>query len=311
MPSDAQHLPVLYESALALLEVCAGGWYIDATCGLGGHSHGILERSAPGGRLLMIDRDPQALAIAEERLAGYANRFESHCGSFSDMAVVAEESGYNQVDGILFDLGVSSLQLDEPQRGFSFLHDGPLDMRMNPTTGASAADLVNHAEESALADLIYLYGEERRARRVARAIVAARPLRSTAQLAEVVDRAVGFSGKIHPATRTFQALRIATNSELDELQRALPQTLRLLKPGGVLAVISFHSLEDRIVKQFMQRESQDCICPPELPVCRCDHHAMLTRLTRKPVIADEAEVAANPRARSAKLRAARRTEAAA
>ncbi len=283
-----------------------GGRYIDATLGLAGHATGILERSAPDGRLLGIDRDPQALSVAQARLAPFGERAVTRCASFADLRSTAEEAGFGQVDGILLDLGVSSLQLDEAERGFSFRASGPLDMRMGPDAEFDAAQVVNTWPEQELARILYEYGEERRARRIARAICSARPFYDTLSLAAVVARAAGPSGKIHPATRTFQALRIVVNDELGALQRALPQAVTCLVPYGRLVVIAFHSLEDRIVKQFLQREVHNCICPPEMPVCTCGHRATLQLGTRKPVTASEAEVARNPRSRSARLRSAAR-----
>jgi 16S rRNA (cytosine1402-N4)-methyltransferase len=221
-----------------------------------------------------------------------------------DLLTVAEDEGYLPLDGILFDLGFSSWQIEDPDRGFSFSAEGPLDMRYDPTsTGVTAADLVNQTPASELADILYEYGEETQSRRIAAAIVSARPITSTQELAQVIIDAVGpRRGRLHPATLTFQALRIAVNRELAGLKSALPQAIRALRPGGRLAVIAFHSLEDRIVKRFFRRESRDCICPPELPVCRCDHRRTIRRLTRKPIMPSEAEIETNPRARSARLR---------
>ncbi|WP_298402798.1 16S rRNA (cytosine(1402)-N(4))-methyltransferase RsmH [uncultured Chloroflexus sp.] len=292
-----QHTPVLLAEVIAALAPRPGGCYLDATVGGGGHALAVLQAAQPGGVLLGIDADPAALAATAERLAeaGLSQQAVLRHGSFADLAALATEAGFAAVDGILFDLGVSSYQLDTPERGFSFAADGPLDMRLDPTQGPTAADLVNRLSERELADIIFQYGEEHAARRVARAIVERRrsqPFRSTADLAAVVARAVGGRhGRIHPATRTFQALRIAVNHELDQLAAALPQAVALLTLGGKLAVISFHSLEDRIVKQFLRAEAAG-----EAP--------RLAIITKKPVVASDAEVAANPRARSAKLRVA-------
>lgn len=301
-----QHVPVLYQEVLAWLNPQPGGKYIDATVGLGGHAQGILERSAPDGRLLALDRDPAALDVARQRLAEFGERVTLVQGCYSDLASLARQEGFDPVQGILFDLGVSSLQLDDPARGFSFQHDGPLDMRMGPDVGLTAEEIVNRWPEKELARILYAYGEERKARQVARAICAHRPLRTTGELAALVAKVVGPSGKIHPATRTFQALRIAVNGELDALAAALPQAVELLAEGGRLVVIAFHSLEDRIVKQFIAREAQDCICPPGLPQCVCGHVATLRRLTKKPIVPDAAEIQRNPRSRSARLRVAQR-----
>jgi 16S rRNA (cytosine1402-N4)-methyltransferase len=225
--------------------------------------------------------------------------------SFINMGEVALDRGFVTVDGILMDLGISSRQLGDPERGFSFQADGPLDMRLDPTAEMTAAELVNELPQDELADIIYRYGEDRDSRRIARAVVAARPIRSTMALASVVSGAVRNRERgIHPATRTFQALRIAVNRELEALATSLPQAVRLLRPGGRLAVIAFHSLEDRIVKQFFQRESRDCLCPPEIPACVCGHRATLEVITRKPIRPTAAEVERNPRSRSARLRIA-------
>jgi len=228
-------------------------------------------------------------------------------GSFSRLAEIAHACCFVPADGILFDLGLSSLQLADPRRGFAFMIDGPLDMRFDPTGGGlTAAVLVNRFSPEELATLLYRYGEERRARRIAEAIVAARPLHTTKELAVTVEQVVGRRGRIHPATRTFQALRIAVNDELVALETALPQAVEMLAPGGRLAVISFHSLEDRLVKRFLRRESRDCICPPEIPVCTCNHRATLRLVKRKPIRPTADEIADNPRSRSARLRVAER-----
>jgi 16S rRNA (cytosine1402-N4)-methyltransferase len=260
--------------------------------------------------LLGLDLDPEALAIARQRLFGFMDRAIIRQASYRDAAGILADVGWGQIDGALLDLGVSSMQVDQPERGFSFMAEGPLDMRFDPETGPSAADLVNTLAEEELADIIYEFGEERFSRRIARAIVAARPLHTTRELAALIQKAVpsNYDRRIHPATRTFQALRIATNRELDAVSDALPALVECLKPGGKIAIISFHSLEDRIVKHFFQRESRDCICPPEQPVCTCGHKATLKVLTRKPVRATEEEINTNPRARSAKLRVAEKLE---
>ena len=274
--------------------------------GGGGHARGILVASAPDGDLLGIDADPMAVALAGERLAEFGQRVALVQGNFADLEEIALEHGFCPVDGILLDLGLSSLQLEAEGRGFSFQLDGPLDMRFDPSQTTTAADLVNDLSVEELADILFRYGEERRSRRIARAIVAGRPIHTTGELAALVERAVGRRGKLHPATRTFQALRIAINEELECLAEALPQALRLLVPGGRLAIISFHSLEDRKVKQFFRNEARDCLCPPEVPVCTCGHRATLGIVTKKPIRPSAEEVAANPRSRSAKLRIAYR-----
>jgi 16S rRNA (cytosine1402-N4)-methyltransferase len=281
------------------------GLFIDGTVGAGGHAAAILE-AAPQSRLLGFDRDLRSLDVARAALALYQDRVTLVHANFDTMGKIAAEHGFGVVDGILLDLGISSMHVDDPTRGFAFRAEGPLDMRFDPTgAGPSAADLVNTLEVEELADLIYEYGEERDSRRIARAIIAARPMHSTRELAEVLERAHrGPRDRIHPATRTFQALRIAVNDELGAVERVLPQAIALLRPGGRLAVISFHSLEDRIVKDYFRQEATDCICPPKQPICTCNHHATIKLINRKPVIADETEIAANPRSRSAKLRIA-------
>jgi 16S rRNA (cytosine1402-N4)-methyltransferase len=267
----------------------------------------LLEASAPDGELLGLDRDPHAIEIAAARLAGFAGRAHLRQASFADMGNCTAELGWEAVDGILLDLGLSSMQLDDPSRGFSLRLDGPLDMRFDPRQVTTAEELVNGLPERELADVIARFGEEPRARRVAKAIIAARPLRTTLELAQVVARAVGRQGgRVHPATRTFQALRIAVNDELEMLQAGLAQALQILRPGGRLAVVAFHSLEDRIVKQVMRRESRDCVCPPGQPVCTCGHRAAIRVVTPRPIRPESDEVRANPRARSARLRVAER-----
>ncbi len=309
-PDAFEHTPVLLAEALTALEPRPGGRFVDATVGGGGHAAALLDRTAPDGRLLGLDQDPEAVAAARARLARYGTRAVVVHANFEALAAVAAAHGFTGVDGVLFDLGVSSHQLTTGRRGFSFRVDAPLDMRMDPTAGPTAADLVNTLDEAALADLIYQYGEEPRSRAIARAIVRARattPIDSTLRLAELVARAAGGrQGRSHPATRTFQALRIAVNRELEVLERALAAAVELLRPGGRLAVISFHSLEDRIVKRFIAAAERPCVCPPQVPVCVCGRLPTLRALTRKPVEPGAAEIAANPRSRSARLRAAER-----
>jgi 16S rRNA (cytosine1402-N4)-methyltransferase len=299
------HLPVLLAETIDALQPHSGGVYLDGTVGAGGHAEAILRASDPRGRLIGFDQDEQALIVAGQRLAGFGERVALFHANFDQMKQVTLAQAIPLADGILLDIGVSSMQLDQAERGFSFREDAPLDMRMNQTAGQTAADLVNKLGQDELANLIYQYGEERLSRRIARAIVQARPIERTQQLAEVIARATPGGGrrqKIHPATRTFQALRIAVNDELGALERVLPQALKLLKPGGRLAIITFHSLEDRLVKQFFRRESQDCICPPEQLICTCDHQASIKLITKRPITATTTEIDVNPRARSAKLR---------
>jgi 16S rRNA (cytosine1402-N4)-methyltransferase len=301
------HIPVLFQAVLDGLQVRPGGRYIDATVGGGGHAAGILAASSPDGRLLGLDRDPDAVEATRAHLSSHAGRVVLVHTPFTRLAEIAHAYHIVPADGVLFDLGLSSLQLADPTRGFAFMADGPLDMRFDSTQGGpTAAELVNHLSPEELTTLIYRYGEERQARRIAAAIVAARPLHTTRELAAVVEQGVGRRGRIHPATRTFQALRIAVNDELAAIEAALPQAVEVLAPGGRLAVISFHSLEDRLVKRFLRQESRDCICPPEVPVCMCDHRATVQLVTRKPIRPAEDELAANPRSRSARLRVAER-----
>lgn len=301
------HRPVLLKEIIQALAPRPGGCYIDATLGGGGHAEALLRLSEPRGRLLGLDADPQAVERARARLSAFGERCVCVHANFDAVAQVAESHGFKAVNGILLDLGFSSDQVADPARGFSFQAEGPLDMRFNPANPTTAADLVNTLARRDLADLLFRYGEEHRAWPIAQAIVMRRPLRTTGDLVNAVMAAVGGRWRgIHPATRTFQALRIAVNDELGMLERALPQALDLLAPGGRLAVITFHSLEDRIVKDFLRREAQGCICPPGLPVCTCHHQATLVILTRKPITPSAEEVSANPRARSAKLRVAER-----
>jgi 16S rRNA (cytosine1402-N4)-methyltransferase len=305
-----QHVPVMLEEVLRFLQPRSGGYYIDGTVGGGGHTAAILERSAPDGRVLGIDTDMQALARVRERLTEYVEngRLVLMHGNFADLGRLAHEAGFASVQGVLLDLGFSSDQMEDPQRGFSFSVDGPLDMRLDSSLEVSAADLVNTASERELADIFWRYGEEARSRRLARRIVqerAKRAITRTTQLAALVAAGVPYKpGAIHPATKVFQALRIAVNGELERLETALPQIVEVLQRGGRMVIISFHSLEDRMVKEFMRREATDCLCPPRVPVCVCGHKAQLRLLTPKPLVPTVQEIERNPRARSAKLRAA-------
>jgi 16S rRNA (cytosine1402-N4)-methyltransferase len=301
------HVPVLYDEVLALLQPREGGKYIDGTLGAGGHAAGILEASSPDGRLLAFDRDPEALRFAREQLQAYGERVTYVHASYAEMGQLAPQHGFDEVDGILLDLGLSSRQLDSADRGFSFMRTGPLDMRFDTTQGQTAADLINNLSQEALADIFWRYGEEQNSRRYARAIVEARPLQTTEELAELIEReAPGWvrRKRIHPATQVFQALRIAVNGELAALEQGLEAAVNLLRPGGRVAVISFHSLEDRFVKNYLRDLTQDCICPPRQPVCTCDVEPVVKLITRKVVMADEDEVEQNPRSRSARLRVA-------
>ncbi|MFU8772624.1 MAG: 16S rRNA (cytosine(1402)-N(4))-methyltransferase RsmH [Anaerolineales bacterium] len=299
------HQPVLYNEIIHALQPKAGGFYVDCTVGVGGHAWGILDASQPNGRLLGMDLDPQALVLARKRLSSFGKRVILIQESYQTLSIQLSQLGWDLVDGILLDLGVSSLQLDNPERGFSFRLEGPLDMRFDPNNPVRAVDLVNDLKEEDLAKILYEYGEEHRSRKIARAICKARPIKSTDELAKITVKEIGIAhGRIHPATRTFQALRIAVNQELAVLQSVLPQAVDSLKTGGRLAVISFHSLEDRVVKKFLRRESRDCVCPPELPVCNCDHKAILKEINRRPIKPSDSEIELNPRSRSARLRVA-------
>jgi 16S rRNA (cytosine1402-N4)-methyltransferase len=294
-----QHQPVLLDDVVQVLNPQKGQIYLDATAGFGGHAGAILDRLSPNGQAILVDRDAMAIRALKERFGETVDILHD---SYLEAAERLANDG-TLVDLILLDLGVSSPQLDRAERGFSFKADAPLDMRMDQSQPLTAAEVVNSYPERELERIIRDYGEEHRARAVAKAIVASRPLQTTKQLATVIRRVVGPSGDIDGATRTFQALRIEVNSELSQLEEALPRLCRLLVPGGRIAVITFHSLEDRIVKQFFDRESRDCICPPKQPICTCGHHATLKKLLSKP-IAGSINDAINPRARSAKLRAA-------
>ena len=299
------HTPALLEETLRALAVQPGGRYIDCTLGGGGHAAAILERSAPGGQLLGIDADPEAIRVASERLEHYHDSILLINENFANLQAICLRYDFQPVHGILFDLGLSSLQLSDHHRGFSFQEEGPLDMRLSPDQQITAADIINQSSEAELADIIRRYGEEGYSRQIARGIVKERPIGTTIKLTKVIERASGGrKGKIHPATKTFQALRIAVNHELDNLKSTLKQAVNLLGFGGRLVVISYHSLEDRIVKQFMRQESQDCICPVGIPACVCGHSASLRLVNRRVTTPSAHEIEFNPRSRSAKLRAA-------
>lgn len=303
-PDDYGHQPVLLQEVLFTLDPQPAGEFIDGTLGAGGHASALLSATAPDGRLLGFDRDPEALAFAVNRLASFNDRFTPVVGSYAEMGSVAPQLGFPAVDGILLDLGLSSRQLEIAERGFSFLKEGPLDMRFDPRKGDTAADLINNLSAEELADIFRRYGEETQSRRIARLIVANRPLRTTTDLAGLIERGVGRHGRPgrHPATKVFQALRIAVNDELGEVERGIRAAIGLLRPGGRLAVISFHSLEDRLVKHFFRESARDCVCPPEQPVCTCGARATIRLVTRKAIKATAEEIAANPRSRSARLR---------
>lgn len=325
------HLPVMVEEVMTALSPRPGSFQIDGTVGGGGHTLRILEAASPDGRVLGLDADPRAIERTGRRLAAYGDRVVLRNTNFEHLDEAAAETGFVPADGVLLDLGLSSFQLAEHDRGFSFRAEGPLDMRFDPTTGVPASELVASLDEERLTRLFRDYGEEPDARRIARAIVRARadaPIETADRLAAIVEAAVPYrrhatrssrtSGRraparrpIHPATRVFQALRIAVNAELEVLPRALERAVEVLRPGGVLVVISYHSLEDRIVKRFLAAERRGCICPPEVPVCACGHTPRVALVGgSKPQLPTETEVATNPRARSARLRAARRLAAA-
>ena len=304
MTHDDTHVPVLYDEVLELLQPRPGGRYLDGTVGAGGHARGILRASAPDGKVLGLDRDAEAIAFARQRLAEYGQRVTLVKASYADMAAIAGRCGFDDFDGILLDLGLSSRQLADGRRGFSFLREGPLDMRFDASQGPTAADLINNLSEAELADIFWRYGEERRSRKWARVIVANRPLTTTTQLADLIAAQVKRRERIHPATQLFQALRIAVNHELEAVEQGVQAAVALLGANGRLAVISFHSLEDRLVKQTFRELSRGCICPPEQPICTCDRQPVLRLITRKAVQAGAEEIAANPRSRSARLRVA-------
>lgn len=308
--SDFHHISVMAAEVIQYLAPQAGGIYVDGTLGGGGHARQILEASSPDGLLIGFDRDREAIAVAAERLASYGERVRLVQRNFACLAETLEEMGIDAIDGFLLDVGVSSHQLDTAARGFSFQHDAPLDMRMDVSSGQSAADLVNTLSEADLARIIWDYGEERWAKRIAAFIVKRReesPIETTMQLVDVIKGAVprgAWDVRLHPATRTFQALRIAVNDELASLEKALAAGVRFLKKGGRGVVISFHSLEDRIVKTSFRSFAQGCTCPKSIPRCVCGKLPLVKVITGKPVMANEAEVLMNPRSRSARLRAA-------
>jgi len=302
------HTPVLVNEVVEALAVQPGGRYVDGTLGGGGHAAAILEQSSPGGQLLGIDADPEAIRVASTRLQAYKSSTLLLNENLVNLQAVCLKYDFQPVHGILFDLGLSSLQLSEGRRGFSFQRDGPLDMRLSPSQEVTAADIINQSSEAELAHIIRTYGEEAHSYKIARYLVKERPIKTTFQLVQAVEDAIGGrKGRIHPATKTFQALRIAVNHELENLESALMQAVKLLGFDGRLVVISYHSLEDRVVKQFMQKESRDCICPPGTPTCICGHSACLRLVNKKVVTPSLQEVELNRRSRSAKLRVAERT----
>ncbi len=305
---EFHHVSILAQACTDWLIQDPNGIYVDGTVGGAGHARQLAERLQPGGTLVAIDRDPDALAVAAERLRDLPCQVKIIRGNHQQMGELLDRLGILAVDGILLDLGVSSFQLDTAERGFSYMHDGPLDMRMNPEDPLDAARIVNEYSEKELAEIIFSYGEERWAKRIAQFIVqkrAEKPIATTGELVEIIKQAIPAAARRegpHPAKRTFQALRIAVNGELAGLEKGLLAAVERLKPGGRIAVITFHSLEDRIVKKTFQNLAKKCICPPNLPICTCQHQAVLKKLSWQ--APSEAEVEANPRARSAKLRMA-------
>jgi 16S rRNA (cytosine1402-N4)-methyltransferase len=308
----AHHEPVLLHEVLAALRPATGGTYVDLTLGLGGHAEAILEASSPDGRVLGIDRDGDALARATARLARFGDRFVPVHGDHREIGALLHGAAVFTVDGILGDLGLSSMQLDEPARGFSFQADGPLDMRMDPTAGPTAADLVATLSEAELRRILKVYGEEMLAGRIARALVLRRaksPVRRTSDLAQIVERVAGPRARayrIHPATRTFQALRIAVNGEIDGLETLVQDAVSFLRKGGRLAVVSFHSLEDRAIKRAMRSLAERCICPPGLPVCGCGRENLVRLVSTRAIRPTSEEIDRNPRSRSARMRVVER-----
>ena len=313
---EAGHLPVMPDEVIATLVPAAGSLQIDATVGGGGHTERILEAASPDGRVLGLDADQAAIDRVGLRLARFGDRLVLRRANFRELAAVAPAAGFGAVDGLLFDLGLSSFQLADRDRGFGFRAGGPLDMRFDTSRGVPAAELLETLDADELAALFRRYGEEPAAWRIAKAIVAARdttPVRTAEELAALVERVVPVNPRVrrrtHPATRVFQALRIAVNEELDALEEGLAAAVDLLRPGGRLVVLSYHSLEDRIVKRFLAAERRGCVCPPEAPVCVCGKTPRLRLVTRPSLTPTEAEIDANPRARSARLRAAERLAA--
>ena len=297
------HKPVLYQEIIHALQPRSSGRYVDGTLGAGGHARGILEACAPDGLLLGLDVDPQALALARETLAPYEKRIRLVQASHITLSEQLISAKWDSIDGIVLDLGASSMQFDNAERGFSFMQEGPLDMRFGPQALMSAEEIINTFDERELADIIFRYGEDRDSRKIAKAIVMNRPLHTTRELVTVIEKASPRRGdKLHPATQTFQALRIAVNDELAAVEKTLPQAVAALRSGGRCAVISFHSLEDRIVKKYFREQSKDLINPPYERIYEEERKAVVKSITKKPIVASGEEIKDNPRARSAKLR---------
>ncbi|HNB85578.1 MAG TPA: 16S rRNA (cytosine(1402)-N(4))-methyltransferase RsmH [Anaerolineales bacterium] len=298
-----QHKPVLYQEIIHALQPRNGGRYVDGTLGAGGHARGILEACTPDGLLLGLDVDPQALALARETLAPYEGRIHLVQASHITLSQQLAALKWDSIDGIVLDLGASSMQFDNAERGFSFMQDGPLDMRFGINAMMSAEEIVNTFDERELADIIFRYGEDRDSRKIAKAIVMNRPLRTTRELVAVIEKASPRHGdRVHPATQTFQALRIAVNDELAAVEKTLPQAVAALRSGGRCAVISFHSLEDRIVKEYFREQSKDIVNPPYERIYEEERKAVVKIINKKPIVASDEEIKDNPRSRSAKLR---------
>ena len=302
------HNPVLTNEVIKGLNITPGGRYIDATLGEGGHSTNILIKSDPGGQVLGIDADHEAVSVAQKRVNYSSDKFLAVNDNFKNIRSIAMKYNFSPVHGILFDLGVSSLQLDAESRGFSFRRADPLDMRFSYNQNLSASQIINNYDENELANLIFYFGEEKKSRKIAKTIVRNRPIKSSLELAELICEVIPRkkNQKINPATKTFQAIRIAVNDELSALETALNESLTIIGEGGRIAVISYHSLEDRIVKNFFKKQSSECICPPRSPVCICKHEKTIKIISKKPIIPSTNEVNNNPRSRSAKLRIAER-----
>ncbi len=306
---EFKHIPVLFEEIMTIMAPKPGELFVDCTLGGGGHSKGFLERTGPDGRLIGIDQDVNALAAAQKNLSIFDGRVTFVHSNYENLDMILNQYAADGVDGILFDIGVSSYQLDEKDRGFSYMQDAPLDMRMNQQQGLSAWQVVNTYEEQELHRILKEYGEERWAKRIAQFIVEFRgkkPIDTTGELVDVIKRAIPKSAReegSHPAKRTFQAIRIEVNNELGVLEETIAVAAKHLKKGGRLGIITFHSLEDRIVKEKFRYLASDCICPPELPFCQCDKISEVKILTRKPVVASIEELQENSRAKSAKFRA--------
>ncbi|PKB68661.1 MAG: 16S rRNA (cytosine(1402)-N(4))-methyltransferase [SAR202 cluster bacterium Io17-Chloro-G3] len=301
--TEGYHTPAMIQEVRNLLSLRPGDTFIDATLGNGGHAASLLDMTTPNGELLGLDADPEMLARAKERLHPYANRITLVNDNFSNLSSVAERADFHPVAAVLFDLGLASFHFDNESRGFSYNSLSPLDMRLNPSQNLTAADVVNTYSERELTQTIANYGGEPFARRIATAIVKNRPIDSSLELGRVIESVAPRRGRrLHPATRTFQAIRIQVNNEMENLESALRQAIKLLREGGRLAIIAYHSLEDRIVKLFMRQESRDCICPPERALCVCDHKATMRIITKKVVRPQIQEIHSNRRARSARLR---------